>query len=634
MSDVDWTTANQRVLAAEFARVRARISGEDATTAEAELAQARAGLPTPAAIDVLVDLFGLSPFERDVLLLCAGYSMSEEFAKACAPHFGDTGVSFATFAQALALEGAHWTAITPVGALRASRLIHVHDERALLASRLSIEERVLHYLAGVNYLDPRLQSLVRKYETTSPLARSQQSAVEHAIQALEARNARMIVQLSGDDRAARREVARRISAHWGLGLRTTRSSDLRASRLDPDSLVALWNREATLLSTALLIEADEDDVSAVTGLVARFSVLTFIAGPADVHVDDALLLPVQTPDVLEQKELWHEALGESAQLLNGSIDAAAAQFRLCTSDIARTALELRSLPREYASFERAFWSHCRIRIRSRLDDLAQRIESTATWQDLVLPEQQISMLRQIAEHARHRLEVHERWGFAAKCARGLGISVLFSGESGTGKTLAAEVLANDLRLDLYRIDLSAMVSKYIGETEKNLRRVFDAAQASGAILLFDEADALFGKRSEVKDSHDRYANIEVSYLLQRMEEYRGLAILTTNLKCALDTAFQRRLQFIVQFPFPDAALRKRIWLGVFPRATPLHDVDPVRLAQLNVAGGNIRNIAMNAAFLAAGEGNAVAMTHLLQAARHEALKRDRPISDAEVRGWT
>jgi SpoVK/Ycf46/Vps4 family AAA+-type ATPase len=251
----------------------------------------------------------------------------------------------------------------------------------------------------------------------------------------------------------------------------------------------------------------------------------------------------------------------------------------------------------------------------------------------VLPGPQKATLRQIAVHVKHRFAVYDGWGFAGKGARGLGISALFAGESGTGKTMAAEVLANELHLDLYRIDLAAAVSKYIGETEKNLKRVFEAAEDSGAILLFDEADALFGKRSEVKDSHDRYANIEVSYLLQRMEAYRGLAILTSNLKNALDTAFMRRLRFVVQFPFPDAQQRELIWRGIFPAATPLEGVDCAKLARLNVAGGGIRNIAMNAAFLAAAAGSPVAMPHLLQAARSEAAKRERALSDAETRGW-
>ncbi len=234
---------------------------------------------------------------------------------------------------------------------------------------------------------------------------------------------------------------------------------------------------------------------------------------------------------------------------------------------------------------------------------------------------------------RHQARVYERWGFAAKSSRGLGIAALFSGASGTGKTMAAEVLARELNLDLYRIDLSAVVSKYIGETEKNLRRIFDAAEAGGAILLFDEADALFGKRTEVKDSHDRYANIEVSYLLQRMESYRGLAILTTNMKSALDHAFLRRLRFTVDFPFPGVTERAAIWRGIFPRQTPVEGLDFNKLAQLNVAGGHIRNIAMSAAFHAADSGEFVRMRHLLKAARAEAAKLENTMSEAEVSGW-
>jgi SpoVK/Ycf46/Vps4 family AAA+-type ATPase len=199
--------------------------------------------------------------------------------------------------------------------------------------------------------------------------------------------------------------------------------------------------------------------------------------------------------------------------------------------------------------------------------------------------------------------------------------------------MAAEVLAADLKLDLYRIDLASMVSKYIGETEKNLRKVFDAAEESGAILLFDEADALFGKRSEVKDSHDRYANIEVSYLLQRVEAYRGLAILTSNLKSALDPAFLRRLRFVIQFPFPDAPQRAEIWRRIFPRETPTSGLDAHVLARLNIAGGHIRNIALNAAFLAANSGGTVTMSHLLAAARNEYVKLERPLAEIEIGGW-
>jgi SpoVK/Ycf46/Vps4 family AAA+-type ATPase len=268
-----------------------------------------------------------------------------------------------------------------------------------------------------------------------------------------------------------------------------------------------------------------------------------------------------------------------------------------------------------------------------VEALAQRIDSAARWDDLVLPEAQKQILRDVGAQVRHRATVYERWGFGGRGARGLGISALFAGASGTGKTMAAEVLGAELRLDVYRIDLSAVVSKYIGETEKNLRRIFDEAEGGGAILLFDEADALFGKRSEVKDSHDRYANIEVSYLLQRMEAYRGLAILTTNLKSALDTAFLRRIRFIVQFPFPDPEQRAEIWRRVFPGAMPRDGLDPLLLSQLNVSGGNIKSIAMNAAFLAAEAGEPVRMSHVLRAARAEYAKLEKPLTEAEVEGW-
>jgi SpoVK/Ycf46/Vps4 family AAA+-type ATPase len=243
-------------------------------------------------------------------------------------------------------------------------------------------------------------------------------------------------------------------------------------------------------------------------------------------------------------------------------------------------------------------------------------------------------LQQIVIHMRQRAVVHQQWGFAERYSHGHGLSALFAGGSGTGKTMAAEILARELDLDLYQIDLASMVSKYIGETEKNLRRVFDAAEESGAVLLFDECDALFGKRSEVRDSHDRYANLEVSYLLQRMDSYRGVAVLTTNMHHALDAAFIRRIRFIVQFPFPDAASRARIWKGVFPQPAPLDALDFQQLSQLNVPGGVIRNIATHAAFLAAEEGGAIGARHVLEASRIEYAKMDKPLTAAETRGWS
>jgi hypothetical protein len=395
----------------------------------------------------------------------------------------------------------------------------------------------------------------------------------------------------------------------------------------------LWERESQLVSGALLIQCVNSGLSlSVSHLVERLQGLVFLASREPVRLTRSFIrLEANKPRPIAQKELWQKALGTAAASLNGTVDDVSEQFRFSARTIFSTSALLVSQqgPLQHDDL----WNACRALARPKLEELAQRIVPCACWGDLVLPDLQKDVLRQIAAQVRYRMKVYETWGFAAKGRRGLGVSALFTGASGTGKTMAAEVLARELGLDLYRIDLSAVVSKYIGETEKNLKQVFDAAEEGGVLLLFDEADALFGKRSDVRDSHDRYANIEVGYLLQKMEAYQGLAILTTNLKSAMDTSFQRRLRFTVNFPFPDASQREAIWRRVFPVETPISGLEPKKLSQLNVAGGNIRNIALNAAFLAAHADAPVRMSHLADAARLEAQKMERPLSDAELRGW-
>jgi hypothetical protein len=636
VSGEDWLAANQRLLVAEFARLRASIAGEDVTAANERAAAARESMPAPAAIDTLAESFGLSSFERDVLLLCAGVEMDGALARQCSMNPDAGGQSFVTFGLTLAcLDEAHWSALAPVAALRLWRLLEVRDERALTTSRVSIDERVLHFLAGINYLDARLQTLMSPQIDAAVITDAHARVVEAALAALGvSEGPAPILQLAGDDPGAQIEVARRIAARLGLGLYVLRARDVPHNVHEVDALANLWSRESVLLNSALLLQASDADTAVLVKVADRVRGVVFTSSPQAATIDRlSLSYRVDRPCAAEQSALWREALGDSAEGLNGTLDALAAQFRLGTDTITRTARSLRAKTpgRDLAA---ELLRACRTSASAKLEGLAQRIEPAASWLDLVLPDSQIMTLRQIASHVRQRMKVYEEWGFGAKSARGLGISVLFSGESGTGKTMAAEVLANDLALDLYRIDLASIVSKYIGETEKNLRRIFEAAEDCGAILLFDEADALFGKRSEVKDSHDRYANIEVSYLLQEMEAYRGLAILTTNLKNALDTAFQRRLRFAVQFPFPDVHMRERIWRGAFPARTPLRPIDHAKLAQLSVPGGSIRNIAMNAAFIAAESDSPVGMNHLLQAARSEATKRERPYSDTETRGWS
>jgi hypothetical protein len=447
--------------------------------------------------------------------------------------------------------------------------------------------------------------------------------------------------LCGPARAGKRAIAAAACAALGLQGYALHAADLPHTAVERQALAHLWEREALLSGSALLLDCDALDSpdslrTAIAFLEAvRGMVLVTSREPFHTSQRPCLRLDVGKPSAVEQKALWQSALGGHVASLNGQVEAVVTQFSLDVHGIhaasAQVLHHLSTAPGEESGL--LLWDACRAQARPRLDDLAQRLEPTAVWDDLVLPEVQCQILRDIVTHVRQRATVYETWGFAAKGTRGLGISALFAGPSGTGKTMAAEVLANALRLDLYHIDLSAVVSKYIGETERNLRRVFDAAEEGGAILLFDEADALFGKRSEVKDSHDRYANLEVSYLLQRMEAYRGLAILTSNMKTALDQAFLRRLRFVVQFPFPDAAQRAEIWRRIFPPHAPTEALDIHKLARLNVAGGNIRNIALHAAFLAADAGAPVRMTHLVLAARSEYAKLEKPLTEAEVAGW-
>jgi hypothetical protein len=412
-----------------------------------------------------------------------------------------------------------------------------------------------------------------------------------------------------------------------------RHEDTPAVGAELEQFLHLWMREQLLLPAMLLLQwGNETPGTAAKQLAQRSSGTLMIASREPLRLHRAVEChQVDKPAPAAQLRLWQDALGPAAEEADGVLGEIAQQFRLSAETIVAIAGSVEAERTELLNAR--LWSACRVHSRPRLDVLAERIEPSAKWDDLVLPEAQTLVLRQLAAQSRNRMTVYETWGFAANGRRGLGLSALFSGPSGTGKTLAAEVLAAELHLDLYRIDLSAVVSKYIGETEKNLRQVFDAAEAGGCLLLFDEADALFGKRAEVKDSHDRYANIEVGYLLQRMESFLGLAILTTNMKSTLDKSFQRRLRFTVDFPFPDASQRQEIWARVFPAQTPTKGLDYTRLAALNMTGGNIRNIALNAAFLAAEAKATVGMAHILQAAQLEAIKTERPIAEMETRGW-
>jgi hypothetical protein len=613
-----WWDANQRDLVGHLDRVRRLLEGEpvDAAAAASAIADDR------YALGRLVAAFGLTPFERDIVVLCAGVELDGRFGDLA---IDAKGARTPTFGLALsALPEAHWSALTPQGPLRRWRLVEL-TSAGITDAGLRVDERVLHFLTGIDELDARLASALRPLSTAPRHEPSGGRALARLLH-----EAFMVVQVTGTDLAARREAIGQAASLLDATTWVLRQEDLPLQADERMAVSVLIAREWRLGRRLVALEAGGDAIDDRTAAYAQVTLAPLIISAREPLPDLAEVAPVvdvpaTTP--AERMARWRDTLGPRAFDEADVIDVAM-QFDLSEERIRFVKPDDHSVHRD------GLWDACRAATRPRMDGLAQRIEAVADWSDLVVPPPQSAVLHSIVSQVRHRHRVYEDWGFARRGQRGLGISALFVGDPGTGKTMAAEVLARDLRLDLYQVDLATVVSKYVGETEKNLRRLFDAAEGSGAILLFDEADALFGKRSEVRDSHDRYANVEVSYLLQRMEAYRGLAILTTNMKQALDPAFMRRIRFIVRFPFPDADQRAAIWRHVFPPDVPVSSLEHVRLAQLDVAGGGIRNIALGAAFIAAAREEPVTMAHIAEAARTEYAKLERPLTEAETRKWT
>jgi len=585
-------------------------------------ATAIAGMLESPAVARIISRCGLSPFEAQVVLLAAAMQLQASVPELCAEVAGDPAARHPSFAVALQTFGeGHWDALLPGSPLRRLELIELGEGAVLTARPLHLAERVLHALLGHNELDPRVARRVQ------PVPRPTECPAGHrAVLGELADAARVHLQAPrlGEGMAWAAELAALSDrTAWVLSAHVV-PTDVG----ERDALLRLWNREARLGAVTLVVDLDDraepgqaraalDLLDRCEGAVVAVSVDPMPTGPASWRRG---LLP--SLGFEDRRALWE---GGVASLGPAVLDDLAARFEL-------DAMQIADVARAHSAD--AVWEGARAMARPRLDDLAQRIDPPKdAASKLVLPPLQKRVLDALVAQVRHKATVQHRWGLAGNGRRGLGTSAVFSGPSGTGKTLAAEFVAAQLGLDLYRIDLSNVVSKYIGETEKNLRKVFDAAEAGGAVLLFDEADALFGKRTDVKDSKDRHANIEVAYLLQRMETYGGLAVLTTNFRKALDDAFLRRLQFIVEFPFPDAAHREQIWAAAFPSGVPTQGLDNRRLAQLSLPGGNIASIARNAAYLAAEHGTAVTMRVVLEAARLELEKLGRGLTAAELRGW-
>ncbi|MGH1377009.1 MAG: ATP-binding protein [Alphaproteobacteria bacterium] len=577
----------------------------------------------PPAYEVVAYVFKLSEFEKFLVLLAAAAEIDSNVQQT----LYQAGQKKITFSLAFQLfDGAHWNATGPQSALRYWRILSLDKNDFVSQAALRLDERVMHALLGVAAPDERLMPYIYSYDAHVNLSKSQCDTVGTIPVSI------AHVNFHGANQKDKVALAKVAAKQRSERLYCMNISSLPKSVADRHLFAILWQREAMLTQASLYIDAHEVEHGAV--LHDLKEILNHINGRVYIGSHEplpgfvsAFRLEISKPLRKEQNDLWLKSLSHNAGKMMAEISNVSDDFDFGAGDIDEVCTIYN------ASNDEALNTICKKQSRPSLDSLAQNINVCAVWDDLILPESKKRILMDVERHVKQRNIVLNDWGFDRISARGLGLSVLLSGPSGTGKTLTAEILANALDLDLYKVDLSSTVSKYIGETEKNLRRIFDAAENGGSMLLFDEADALFGKRTEAESSHDRHANIEVSYLLQRMEQYRGVVILTTNFKSAIDKAFMRRINYCVQFPFPDFEQRKAVWANIFPQDAKTKDLDFDKLASLSIAPGHIRNMALYASFVAADEGCSVGMKHLLYAAQAEYMKLEKTLSPKEVQGW-
>lgn len=619
----------------------------------------------------LATMFSLDPLDIDILLVCLAVELDTRYEKLYAYLQDDVTRTRPCIDLVLALlvpdplrriaAREHFASDAP---LRRARLIEVFEDASrpsppFIGKLLRVDERIVSYLLGSNAPDARIAPYLRietpRHELDELVLPASTLRGLKALAREPTDDAAVAVHLQGPEGAGKRTVARAVCGERGASLLCIGANRLLADAdINLNTYFALIVREARLAVAALYIDgfdallAHERHAALRACLEAVEEVpLSFLAGETSWLPGGALrrtrffAVPLARPDIPERVRLWRKtapARDAAADALD--LEGVATKFRFTPGQIDsswRSAMSLaiwRAKGTDDGSARitsQDLYDACRQNSNRALATLAQKITPRYAWDDIVLPADRVAQLREICNHIKYRNRVFNEWGFQQKLASSKGLTFLFAGPSGTGKTMAADIIANELGLDLYKIDLSLVISKFIGETEKNLAHIFDEAETANAILFFDEADSLFGKRSDVKDSHDRYANIEVGYLLQRIEEYEGIAILATNFRRNMDEAFVRRLQFTVDFPLPTESDRHRMWLSILPEHTPRDpDLDLALMAhRYNLTGGNIRNVALAAAFLAADDGNIVRMSHLISATQREYQKMGKLVGDGE-----
>lgn len=606
----------------------------------------------------LLNAFQLNPFEYDAFLLCLAPSVDLRYERLFGYIQDDVTLRRPTvngILQVLVGNSENRLRLLPAflknNRLLHHRLVHFHGEgeepMPLLTRQLMADECVVAWLLGHYQPDSRLERFV-EIQAGPPTVEDRMLAADAWQMVSEAINGQTVALFHGGDLGIQLATARLLASSAELPLMTIDLAGAVGAGLSVRDSLSTILRDARLTGSMLFIQGW--DICLTAGAPASDLVKMLFGALCPVIVssekewhshgversDSILRVTLERPSYRRRLEFWRHYLDGIDFPLGEDVDVQpiASQFALTSRQIQDAVATARdtALQRKDAILRRDIISAARAHSSPNLSGLAQKIDPRYDWADLVLPEDQKAMLREMVQTVKGRGVVMEEWGVGRKLKASAGVTVLFAGPPGTGKTMAAEVITSDLGLDLYKLDLSMVVSKYIGETEKNLGRIFDEAQSSSAVLFFDEADAIFGKRSEVKDSHDRYANMEVSYLLQRMEQYDGVTILATNLRANMDEAFTRRMQFIVDFPFPDEEERLRIWRTLLPVDLPqAADIDLSLFAsRFKLAGGNIRNIIVGAAYLAAANGGHVTMEHLLHSTRRELQKMGRLITDIDL----